>query len=241
MVGVSRDHIMRYTNDRSKVAIIPNGVDLEVFKPRSRSLSRARLDLAADRQIALFVAALDSAHRSKNLGGLLESFAGAKLAKGLLLVVGDGDLKRSYQLLARQLGIGRQVVFLGAMSPSELPDVYSAADVTVVPSIDQESFGLTVVESWACGTPVIASSLPGMGSLVSEGVDGCLVQPGDVDALSAALKQAFVDQTTLERWGESGLEKVHKRFNWDGIAQTLEDLYQDAVLTPDAAARRRAN
>ena len=232
VLAVRRDHLIsrhpRFALSE-RVAELPNGVDTELFRPHDTRTCRIDLGLPLDAPVALFVGALDRAHQSKNVGGLLRAFAAFSTRAGHLLIVGGGDLVSELTTLAEHLGIGPRVHFLGQRAPADLPPLYSASDVTVLPSVKQESFGLVLIESMACGTPVIATDLPGVRAVVEQGVDGLLVPPGDAGALTQALSAMLADPEEARVMGCAGRAKVVREYRWEVIGDRLEALYRETV------------
>ncbi len=205
---------------------VSNGVDVEKFCPGDRRLARVRLGLSPDEPTLLFVAALDRAHYYKGLGLLLEALP--VLRRPLrAVVVGDGDLRSSYEAEAARKGVRDRVQFVGAVRHDTLPDYYRAADVTVLPSTNTESFGLVLAESMACGTPVIASNLPGLRSVVTHGENGLLVKTGDVGDLVKKIQALLDDPVQRQRMGARGRSKVEQRYSWDRIGARLESVYDE--------------
>jgi glycosyltransferase involved in cell wall biosynthesis len=211
--------------DRPDVVELPNGVDTDAFHPDSPAPIRRRYGIPDAGLLLLFVAALDRAHHFKGLDRLL--LALSKLPDDTrALIVGDGDLRSSYVRQAAALGLGQRVAFAGAVSNRELPPFYRAADITVLPSLPPESFGLVLIESLACGTPVVASNLPGVRTVVSAGCDGFLIEPGSVTDLVAKLRQ-MRDLSKGQRtaMGQAGRRKVEARYAWPRIGVLLNDIY----------------
>lgn len=102
--------------------------------------------------------------------------------------------------------------------------------MTVLPSSPPESFGLVLVESMACGTPVIASDIPGVRTVVDHGKDGFLVEAGNVDALAAQLQRFFaLDAAARQAMGAAGREKVAQTYRWQQIGRRLARLYEDVL------------
>ena len=234
LAGVSREHLLSVhprLRDDPRLCAVPNGVDCEVFRPDPEGAAawRARLGVAADAPLVLFVGALDQAHRFKNVPGLLQAFAQQGHPEAVLWIVGDGDLRPGLAVLAERLGLQGRVHFLGKHPPEALAAIYSAATVTVLPSTAVESFGVVLIESMACATPVIASALPGVRGVVAEEKDGLLCPPGDVAALAAALTRLLEDSSQAQRMGFAGLEKVQQHYAWSAIAHILETLYQEVL------------
>lgn len=168
--------------DQGKIhaVALPNGVDVRRFTPGpqpARLLERYRL---AGRNVALFVGVLDRAHYFKGIDVLLRAYAALDHSSTALIVVGKGDMLPEYQRAAHELGIADRVHFAGFVPDAELADYYRLVDVTVLPSTTAgEAFGLTLIESLACGTPVIASALPGVRTVVADRQDGYLVLPNN--------------------------------------------------------------
>jgi glycosyltransferase involved in cell wall biosynthesis len=214
----------------SKLVELPNGVDTRVFLPHCKSQVRTALKLPEDVPIALFVGALDQAHRFKNVDGLLKAFAKLPIQNARLLIVGDGDLRPSLESLAASLGLTSRVHFLGKRPPEALPPVFSAADVTVLPSTSVESFGIVLVESMACGTPVIAADLPGVRALVDPGVDGLRISASNEEALIEALHIVLSSPADAIKMGKHGCRKVQQHYDWKVIGRILDQAYFD--ITP---------
>jgi glycosyltransferase involved in cell wall biosynthesis len=233
---VSSDHYQFSRLHRSlghlpiKVEELPNGVDLDLFQPDSSDNDiRDRYSIPQNAKLALFVAALDRAHHFKGLSFLLQS--AATLPPDVwLLVVGDGDQRESYQEQALRLGIADRTIFAGAIQHEKTPPYFRSADVTILPSLPPESFGLVLIESLACGTPVIATRLPGVRTVVEDGRDGLLVEPGRPASLAEAMRKILDDEGHRRAMGTSGRAKVEARYGWKGIGAQLECIY-DQVLS----------
>jgi glycosyltransferase involved in cell wall biosynthesis len=209
---------------------LPNGVDLDSFTPGVAAPElRARHCLAPGERVALLVAGLDRAHYFKGVGAFLAALAQLPAhVRGV--IVGDGDLRPAYAAAAQELGLGERVAFAGRVSDRELPDYYRLADVAVLPSVTMgEAFGLVLVEALACATPVVASDLPGVRTVVDPGVDGLLVPPGDSDALAAALTRVLGDERERCAMGRRGRAKVAARYGWPHIGARLDAIYQNVT------------
>lgn len=236
VLAVHLDHLLSVQPNlagQASVTELGHGVDAHLFRPAPTQQARSSLDLPADAPVILFVGALDQAHRFKNVDGLLQAFARLPLNDAILLVVGDGDQRVRLECLAIEIGITRRVRFLGRQAPENLPSIYSAADVLVLPSIEVESFGLVQLEALACGTPVIASDLPGMRTIIDHGVDGYLVPPNDLSALTAALYCICRDRALGKQLGDAGRRKVLRVYDWERIGNDLERIYNEVLAQRD--------
>ena len=214
-----------------KLVAIPGGVDLGAFSPGpDRTTLRARLGLA-DQPTVFFLARLDRAHYFKGLHVLIEAMA--QIPEAALVVGGDGEWRTDYEAQARAR-LGGRVRFVGDVADEALPDYYRAADALALPSIDRtEAFGLVLLEALACGTPVVASRLPGVRTLVDEGRTGFLVEPGDPFDLATRLAQCLRERATLS---PNAIDFVRARFGWEAIASQLLALYQRLIAGVGARA-----
>jgi glycosyltransferase involved in cell wall biosynthesis len=211
--------------DNLNTVELPNGVDLLQFYPVENSNSvRTKYGIPENAKVILFVAALDRAHHFKGLDYLLQAFQ--KLPSDVwLLIVGDGDLRGTYEQEAHQLGIASRIVFAGSIRHEETPSFFRGANVTVLPSSPPESFGLVLIESLACRTPVIATRIPGVRTVVDHGKDGLLVEPNNPDALADAIQTILNDADLAYEMGRIGRKRVEACYGWDSIGERLESIY----------------
>lgn len=210
---------------------LPNGADIHHFSPGAPpAMLHDELQLAG-RRVVLFVGALDRPHYFKGVDRFLEAASLLNHDDLFLIIVGSGDLHDEYQRKAAELGIQDHVAFPGFVPDDLLPGYYRLADVTVLPSVTMgEAFGLVLVESLACGTPVIASRLPGVRTVVADGVDGYLVEPGNVVELAASLDHLLgLPDTDRRAMGQAGRRKVEARYSWERVGDILEGLYVEVA------------
>jgi glycosyltransferase involved in cell wall biosynthesis len=148
-----------------------------------------------------------------------------------VVIVGDGPERGRLEALARELGLDTRVRFSGRVSAAELERSYRAARVFVLPAVvdrrgDTEGLGVVLLEAMSYGVPVVASRTGGITDIVEDGTNGILVEPGDPDALAAALERLARDPVLASRLGEAGRRTVEGRFSWDAIAERWEQLYR---------------
>ncbi|MDO8463528.1 MAG: glycosyltransferase [bacterium] len=204
-------------------AVIPLGVDAERFAP-SVSLAVRHSTLET-----LFVGGLDTAHAFKGVHVLLQAIAQTDNVS--LRIVGDGNLRTQYEAQARALGVADRVVFLGAVSDEELPEVYRRADALVFPSTSQsEAFGLVALEAMACGKPVIASNLPGVRTVVRDGETGRIVPSNDIAALAQAIGWLRDHPDHRIVWGAAGRRAVEEHYAWARVVAEWMVLYKQLAL-----------
>lgn len=122
-----------------------------------------------------------------------------------------------------------QVTFTGQVPYRDLVDRYRAADIFVFPSIVKEAFGMPVAEAMAVGLPVVASRIGGLAEVVDHGTTGLLSEPGNVSALSNALRFLLQQPAARRAMGHAGQQRATRLFSWDLIADDLERYYHDIM------------
>ena len=226
-----------YVVDESKIAIIPCGVNLELFHPIDQQAARDHLGLPPERQLLLFVGRLDPV---KGLNVLLEAMCTLTRrihpcrAQDLSLAVIGGDRESHLEALGdptclaeirQELGLDDLVIFVGSRAQEDLPYYYAASLACVMPSL-YESFGMVALEAMACATPVIASRVGGLTFTVRDGETGFLVPERDPDALADKLELVITDADLRHRLGERAAE-VAAGYSWDLVADQIEGLYAE--------------
>jgi glycosyltransferase involved in cell wall biosynthesis len=215
-------------------SVIPYGLDLETFAPKNRVHARELLGLPVDAKIILFVAdGLDN--RRKGFPLLIEALSGLHGIGGLMLLsVGNGHAEGTLKV---------PWIHLGPLSQDRmLPAVYSAADIFVIPSL-QDNLPNTVLESMASGTPVIGFAVGGIPDMVRPGVSGTLVEPENVAALRVAVEDLLNSPAQLDRMGSNCRQIVEEEYCLERQARRYEALYTGLVTgrTPgDGAVLARA-
>jgi len=206
--GRSSPSLARVPEERWRV--LPNGVDTDRFHAEG---------VHGEGDYLLFVGRLVP---YKGLHVLLKALA--MRPPGVpLLVVGDGPLRGRLEREARRLGVN--VRFLGHVSDEDLPRLYRGARLTILPSVTrQEAFGLSLLESMACGTPVVASALPGVEEVARQG--GLVAPPGDAVQLAETLAAAM--DADLPR-GARLAARIHDGYSWPAVADQLVSLYQEVL------------
>jgi glycosyltransferase involved in cell wall biosynthesis len=151
-------------------------------------------------------------------------------------------LRAEYKQQSLDLGLQEWVRFTGFVESQELVNFYRLADITLLPSTTAgEAFGLVLLESLACGTPVIASNLPGVRTVVADPVDGRLVEPGSIDDLAGKLNALLsLPEEQRRAMGQAGRQRVTSRYDWRLIGARLEALYAEVLAERAASAQGKA-
>jgi len=225
----SLEKIQKYYGiDQSKVRIVPNGVDIEKFKPRDPQAIRQKLGLGNE-PCVLFVGSLIP---RKGLPFLVE--AAKKVIKDQantkFLIVGEGPLRNQLSDSIETAKLSGNFKFIGNLKDDMLPEIYNCADVFVLPSI-QEGQGIVLLEAQASGKPVVAFDLGGVNEAVQNNETGLLVEKGNIEALADALLKLLTDKTLMEKMGSNGSKFVSENYTWDICAQKMLKVYHEALKT----------
>ncbi len=214
-----------------RIAQVPCGVDLDEFCPGDKFAARRRLGLDKHEFIVLQLGRLVP---RKGIDNVIRGVA--RLGEGrpwrLLVVGGDSVLPDESQTpeigrlraMAREAGVEGRVSFVGRRDRHELRDYYQAADVFVTTPW-YEPFGITPLESMACGTPVIGSAVGGIQHTVVDGLTGFLVPPHDPALLAQRLEDLRCIPELSRMMGRAGRVRVCREFTWDAVADRLATLY----------------
>jgi D-inositol-3-phosphate glycosyltransferase len=218
-----------YGADPGRIAVVPCGVDLDLFMPMDKEQARRRLGLRDAERIILFVGRIEPL---KGIDILIAAAAHLHDDENFAVLIVGGDTQAKAQIdelraQAEVLGIDHHISFVGAVEHTELPLYYNAADVCVVPSY-YESFGLVAVESMACGTPVVASRVGGLTSTVSDGETGYLIPWRCPEPFAERLELLLDNDELRASFGRAGREAV-ERYRWANVADAVASLYEEIV------------
>lgn len=212
---VAREIATRKLSSHPSV-VIPNGVDLSLFRPPDAALARPQTILFAGRLVSQ--KGVDVLLRAVRV--LLFRFPAARL-----IIAGDGDDVLYLRRLCRYLGISEEVSFVGWQSPRSLVNLYQTARVVAVPS-HYEPFGLVALEALACATPVVASDTGGLADIIRNGVDGYLFPANDHLRLAHRLAILLSDSSFAAELGKAGRMRAAE-FPWARVAAQTQNLYEE--------------
>lgn len=214
----------RIDAEPEKFVEIPCGVNHLLFKPRFKDKEIVENYELYDKKIILFVGALDKAHYFKGVNVLIQAIH--KISDNddfRVLIVGEGDMKESYQSIVYSMGLQNKILFTGFVPDNHLPRYYSVADMLVLPSIDKsEAFGIVSLEAMSSGIAVIASDLAGVRSVVKKGQTGLLVKPGKVDKLAEMISELLKHPRKAKDYGKAGRQLVLENYTWEKAGYKLE-------------------
>ncbi|MFI9009313.1 glycosyltransferase [Actinosynnema sp. NPDC053489] len=212
--------LMRMGVQRSRISVVPCGVDPVRFRPEGPVERRTH------RNRVVSVGRLVPRKGFQDLICALRSLPDTELViAGGPVDVGSDPEARRLARYAERVGVRNRVRLAGQVSRDAMPALLRSADVVAcVPWY--EPFGIVPLEAMACGVPVVASAVGGLTDTVVDGVTGVLVPPRDPSALARALHSLLSDEARREACGLAGLDRVGVRYTWDRIAQDTERVYE---------------
>ena len=207
-----------------KIVVIPNGVDIEKFRP---------LSVKKEKNNIFFLSLLDEFHKYKGLDYLLKALKKVKkeIPDIKLIIGGKGVLLDYYKKIAEDLGLKDNVEFHGFIPDEKIVEYYNKSSVFVLPSISskQEGFGIVALEALACETPVISTEIVGVASDVKKSESGIIVPPKNADELANAIIIILNNIDASKKMGINGRKLVEEKYTWAGIAQMTEKLYKELL------------
>jgi len=225
-----RDAMTRlYGADAARIILVSCGVDLHRFRPLDQEESRRKLGLNGDK-VLLYVGRIESL---KGLDLLVHTAAHLDTCYPVrVLVVGadngqDREIDR-LRRLAESLAVEGVIDFVGRVDQEELPTYYSAADVCVVPSY-YESFGLAALESMACGTPVVASRVGGLSTVIQHGSTGYLKSWRCPEAFANSVEMLISNKGLQESMGLAARRRAED-MGWDEVAARMVEVYRSLAV-----------
>jgi glycosyltransferase involved in cell wall biosynthesis len=143
-------------------------------------------------------------------------------------VAGEGNLKKEYMKRAKDLGLADRIYFPGYVEKDILPEHYNLADLFVLPSIDKsEAFGIVLIEALASGTPVVASNLKGVRTVVDSGRTGLLFQPRNPRDIAEKAKLILENPKLYEQFTKNAQSIANKKYRWPKIVAKLNEIYKN--------------
>lgn len=223
--------VREFAVDEGRVCVIPGGVDVRRFDVhQTREQARDMLDWPRNRPIALAV------RRLANRMGLENLIQAAKLVReaipdALLLIAGKGKLAARLQQCIDAAELGRTVKLLGFLPDEQLPLAYRAADISVVPSMALEGFGLVAAESLAAGTPAVVTPVGGLPEIVEPLRPNLVARDSGSHALAETIIEALDKPSGVPSSAEC--RRDARRFDWATIADMIHrTVYSTAVGEP---------
>jgi glycosyltransferase involved in cell wall biosynthesis len=216
-----KDELIELGIDPKKIAVIHNGIDTDVFIPK-RDTSRSRTILWIGRYTP-----------GKGVQYLIDAFARVvqRHPQAHLLMIGDGPQMEEIQQKIQELGLSTYITQKTFVPNEDLPALYQSSDVFVLPSLS-EGIPRTILESMACGTPIVCTDLPQLVDLVKGA--GLLVPTRNPEAIASAITKIFENPEFASELGKTGTERIDTYYSWiDTVERTLS-LYNEVLCQQSA-------
>jgi glycosyltransferase involved in cell wall biosynthesis len=226
VLSVSEDlknHIVNLGISEDKVSVVPNGVDIEKFKPAGKEYARNMLNLPQDKKIVLFVGALKKIKGVDYLIEAAKSFLDTNIS--LYMVGRDDGMKKSLEKRAHELKIDNHIKFTGPVNHEDIPLWLSASDILVLPSLS-EGRPNVILEAFACEVPVVATNVGGIPELMINGETGYLVTAKNPMELSEKVNKLLEDRDLRIKMGKFGRMTIIQRgLTWETHAKKTIKIY----------------
>lgn len=211
----------------SRIRVVPFGVDVERFQPATRP-DREQVTIGTVKSLRP-VYGIDILIRAvAELRARLRRRGGDGAPDCRLVIAGAGPQRAELERLARSLEVGQYVSFLGPVAHEDVPAVLRTFDIFAVLS-RSEGFGLAAAEASACGLPVVATEVGGLGEVMDGGRSGVLVAPDSPSAAADALLRLVLDRDLREALGRHGRAVVTERFSWERCTSAQLSVYDDVA------------
>lgn len=217
MITVARalkDDLVRIGVAAERIEVLRNGVDLQLFRPVERDATRRRLGISRTTLVSV-------GHLIPRKGHDVVIRALPRIPEIGLIVIGDGPERTALNALARDAGVGDRVRFVGALAQDELRSYYGAADALVLAS-SREGWANVLLESMACGTPVVASTAGGSPEVVAAPEAGVLIAERTPEAVAEGVRRL------LSRGGpdRAATRRYAEKFGWEETTRGQLQLFE---------------
>jgi D-inositol-3-phosphate glycosyltransferase len=232
--------LRHYPAREETIAVVPCGVNLNLFRPLDKAEARRRIAVPLDEALALYVGRFAP---EKGLERLLAAAACLRSLPRLRFVIAGGgnedpDYQRILQM-SRDFGLSGRVTFVGRVDQGDLPVFYSASDMLVVPS-SYESFGMVALESLACGTPVVATPVGAMEAVLWDPSAGRVAPDLRPESLAAAIEEIRIGRKSRPAAPET-IRRSALRYDWSRVAADVLKVYRRSVESGMASAARSSH
>ncbi|WP_303967196.1 N-acetyl-alpha-D-glucosaminyl L-malate synthase BshA [Sporosarcina ureae] len=219
-----RNETIELLQPKTEIRTIYNFIDEEKYYPREVAHLREELGITEDEKVLIHIS---NFRKVKRIPDIIESFRLIdKQHKAKLLLVGEGPEKFDLEEYVESIGLQNDILFLGKRD--DLPELLSISDVMLLLS-EKEAFGLVLLEAFACGVPAVANAIGGIPEVVQDGVNGFLVQLGDVQAVADRVTQLLSDSALYQQMKKHAIQTVQEEFSSDSIVEQYEELYYEVA------------
>jgi phosphatidyl-myo-inositol alpha-mannosyltransferase len=218
LITINKKEFEKNKNQFNNLTFIPNGVNLIKLK-----------HIKKEKNTLLFVGRIEE---YKGLDYLLYSIPliKNKFTNVTLKIIGDGSHLNTLKNLCKELDIEKNVKFLGKLPHNKLPQEYQKSSIFILPSYtSSETFGLVLLESLACKTPVITTNIVGISEEIKNKNCGIVIKPKNSQELTKAITKILKNPKLAKKMGENGRKMIEEKYNWEEINKDLEKIYEEIL------------
>ena len=220
---LKRETVRDFTVPEERVEVIPNFIDIAVYRPGLVPSHRATLAPEGEK-IVMHISNFRAVKRAEDVVSVFAKLTAKQPSR--LVLVGDGPERPRVLMRAEELGVRDRVMFLG--KHTSVHEVLSCADLFLLPSAS-ESFGLVALEAMACGAPVVASNVGGLPEVIEHGTSGYMFDVGDIDAMAEAGLRILGDDEHWRSLSEAGRALAEERFSSERVVPQYERYYEQVL------------
>ncbi|MCM8802497.1 MAG: glycosyltransferase family 4 protein [Candidatus Omnitrophica bacterium] len=214
-----------YNFKKEKLFLIPNAVDVNKFKPsEQKEILKTKFGYKGEK-IIIYAGRLTE---QKGVEYLIRSFRELEIKEKLLIILGEGDLKNKLEKLTLELRISDSVLFLG--KKENIIPYLQISDLFVLPSLG-EGLPIVLLEAMACGLPVVVSKVGGNIDIVEDGINGYLIEPGNIYQIKNAIEDLLKNEEKIKKIGEINRKKIERDYSFEVIIERYLKLY-NKILKP---------
>ncbi|MGB6607063.1 MAG: glycosyltransferase [Atribacterota bacterium] len=226
---------------KNRIEVIPNAIHLISFKEDDelkRTEIKKKYNLKEDDKIILFVGRIASEKSIDKVIKALAKITKRSIGKEKLLIVGNGPAMDELKQLTRSLNVEEDVIFAGTVSHEEIQHYYKMAYVFTIASTT-ETFGIVTIEALASGVPVVAVKAPGAADILTDGLDGLLVDD-DVEKIANALEKIIKEPELREKLSLGAL-KTSEKYSINKISEKMLNLYREVIKIKNSETKEKKN
>lgn len=231
------DHLVGYYYaPKTKISVIPCGVNLSLFQPLNPQAERKDLGWPLDAPVVLFVGRFAPLKGLDRLVGAVARLQPRFPDMQCMIIGGDGtraESTRALKQLVRRLGVNDHVHLVGRVDQNELPSFYNAADLLAVPS-HYESFGLVALEALACGTPVAATPVGIMDAIIRPDINGVVLANASAEDVAVGIGH-ILDRPLSQRPSRQAIRATVENYGWSQIETAIAETYHTLMRNHDPA------
>jgi glycosyltransferase involved in cell wall biosynthesis len=220
----SREDLVKF-GAKAEIKVIPNGVDITIYDNAQ--------PIKDYQNFVLFIGRLVF---YKNLGTVISAFVDvlAKSPGSKMLIVGDGPMREKWLKMASDLGLSKNIDFIGHVSDERKIELLSKCSALLLPSF-VEGFGLVILESFAMSKPVLVANVKPLSDIVDDGIDGFILPVDDPVKWSEKISYLINNREICKKMGNQGRSKLEKKFRLEHVLDKIEPVYENL-----AKRRRKA-